>query len=52
MAQKNATPSQAQQEVMKKNGLKHHEWVVVNELNHALIIRNREDKNLFKLIQK
>ena len=51
MAQKNATPSLAQQDVMKKNGLKPHEWVVVRELGHSMIIRSRID-NSVKMINK
>ena len=41
MAQKNATPSKAQQEILKRNSLEPLEWVVIKELNHSMIIRQR-----------
>lgn len=41
MAQKNATPSRQQQEVMKRNGLMSIAWVVIKELNHSMIVKHR-----------
>ena len=39
--QKNATPSKAQQEVLKRNGLNVLTWVVIKELNHSMIVKHR-----------
>lgn len=39
--QKNAFPNRWQRTTMQKNGLDPNEWVVVRELNHAMIVRNR-----------
>ena len=41
MAQKNATPSKAQAEIMKRNGLNHLTWTVIKDLNHSMIVRHR-----------
>ena len=41
MAQKNATPSKVQAEIMKQNGLDHLFWTVVKEFNYSMIVRNR-----------
>lgn len=51
MAQKNASPTKAQQEVIKSNGLRPCEWTVIKDLNHTMIIRNRQT-NEVKLIEK
>lgn len=40
-AQKNTTPTQEQQAVMRRNHLKPWEWTVIKELRTILIIRNR-----------
>jgi hypothetical protein len=41
MAQKNATPSRAQQEVMRKEGLNSILWVVMKEFDHSMIVKHR-----------
>ena len=41
MAQKNATPTKAQQEALKHNGLNGLTWVVIKELNHSMIVKHR-----------
>lgn len=41
MAQKNATPTKAQGEVIERNGLTKLAWVVIKDLKHSLIIKNR-----------
>ena len=41
MAQKNASPSKAQAEVIKRNGLNALTWVVIKELNHSMIVKHR-----------
>lgn len=41
MAQKNATPSKKQQEIMRKNGINSILFVVVKELDHKLIVKHR-----------
>lgn len=41
--QKNATPSKAQQEVLRKNGLNVLVWVVIKELGHSMIVKHRFD---------
>lgn len=41
MAQKNATPNKAQQEVLKRNGLNALTWVVIKELDHSMIVKHR-----------
>lgn len=41
MAQKNATPNKAQQEVLKRNGLNALTWVVIKDLNHSMIVKHR-----------
>lgn len=45
MAQKNATPTRAQAEVLRKNGKDPSVWVITKEFPGSLIIYNRaEDK--------
>lgn len=51
MAQKNATPSKAQAEIMKRNGLNPLTWTVIKELNYSMIVRNRVTGE-FKVIDK
>lgn len=51
MAQKNATPSKAQAEVLKRNGLQPLTWTVVKELTNSMIVRNRITGE-FKVINK
>jgi len=41
MAQKNATPSKAQAEVMKRRGVNPLTWTVVKDLNNSMIVRHR-----------
>ena len=41
MMQKNAFPKRWQRTTMQKNGLDPNEWVVVREMNHTMIVRNR-----------
>lgn len=41
MAQKNATPSKAQAEAIKRNKLNPALYVVVKELTHSMIIKHR-----------
>ena len=41
MAQKNATPTRAQQEIIKRNGLQPMVWTVIQDLNHSMIVRHR-----------
>lgn len=41
MAQKNATPSKAQAEVIKANKLNPALYVVVQDLQHSMIVRHR-----------
>lgn len=41
MAQKNATHSRAQQEVMRKAGLNSILWVVIKDLQHSMIVKHR-----------
>ena len=41
MAQKNATPNKAQQQVLKSNGLNVLTWVVIKDLNHSMIVKDR-----------
>ena len=51
MAQKNATPTKAQQASIKAAGLTATEWVVVKELGRQLIIRNKHT-NKHELIDR
>lgn len=51
MARKNATPSKAQQEVLKRNGLMPLAWVVIKDLNNSMIVKNRLTGE-FKVIEK
>lgn len=41
MAQKNATPTREQQEVMRRNGLNSVLWTVIKDLQHSMIVRHR-----------
>lgn len=41
MAQKNATPTKAQGEILERNGLSRHLWTVMKDLNHSMIVRHR-----------
>ena len=41
MAQKNATPSKAQAEIIKRNGLLPHLYTVVKELPNSMIVKHR-----------
>ena len=41
MAQKNATPSKAQAETIKRHGLQPHLYTVVKELPYSLIVKHR-----------
>ena len=41
MAQKDTTPSRAQQEFMRKAGLNSILWVVIKDLQHSMIVKNR-----------
>ena len=41
VAQKNATPTREQAQVLEKHGLKAHSWVVVKEFQNSMIVRNR-----------
>lgn len=41
MAQKNATPSRKQQEIMRKNGINSVLYVVIKELDHSMIVKHR-----------
>ena len=41
MAQKNATPTRQQQEIMRKNGLNSILFVVVKDLPNSMIIKHR-----------
>ncbi len=51
MAQKNASPTKKQMEIIKANGLTPADWVVVKELPHSLIVRNR-GTGAFEVTQK
>ena len=41
MMQKNANPTREQKEVLKKNGLRAWERVVLQDLRHTMIIKHR-----------
>ena len=41
MHQKNASPTREQKEVLKKNGLRTWEWVVLQDLMRTMIIKHR-----------
>lgn len=51
MPQKNATPNREQKTVLARHGLRPLEWVVIKELNHSLIIKNRITGE-FKVVEK
>ena len=42
MAQKNATPSREQQEILRRNYLDPLHWTIVRDLRYSMIIRNRQ----------
>ena len=41
MAQKNATPSKTQAEILTRNGLNKLTWVAIKVLDHVLIVKHR-----------
>ena len=51
MAQKNATPTREQKDVLTKNGLRPELWVVVKDLPGSLIVKQRITGE-FKVINK
>ena len=51
MPQKNATPNREQKAVLARHGLRPLEWVVIKELTHSLIIKNRITGE-FKVVEK
>lgn len=51
MAQKNATPSKAQAEIIRRNDLDPRYFTVIKDLNHSMIIKNRFTGEV-KLIDK
>ena len=51
MAQKNATPNKAQQLVLKRNKLEPLVWVVLQDMEHSMIIKHRITGE-FKVIDK
>lgn len=51
MAQKNATPSKEQAEIIQQHGLLRYEWTVVKDLTNTMIVRNRETGE-FKVLDK
>lgn len=51
MAQKNASPTKEQAQVLKRNKLNALTWVVVKELPHSMIVKHRVTGE-FKLIDK
>lgn len=51
MAQKNATPTRKQQEIMRKNGVNSILYVVMKELDHSIIIEHRITGNV-KVLDK
>lgn len=51
MAQKNASPTKAQVEVMKRNGLNPLVWTVKQDLPNSLIVLHRITED-FKVIDK
>ena len=51
LAQKNATPTKAQAEALKRAWMSPIAWVVVRELPHSLIVKHRVTGE-FKVIEK
>lgn len=51
MAQKNATPTKEQSQILNRNGLKPALWTVVKELQHSMIVKHRITGE-FKVISK
>lgn len=51
MAQKNATPSKAQAEILKAHGLQPHLYTVVKEFPNSMIVKHRITAE-FKVLEK
>ncbi len=51
MSQKNATPTKAQAETLRRKGLDIHAWAVVREFPNSMIIRDRHTGE-FRIIEK
>ena len=51
MAQKNATPTRAQQEVLRRHGLNSILWVVIKDLQYSMIVKHRITGE-FKVLDK
>ncbi len=51
MAQKNATPSKAQAEIIRRAGLDPQEYAVVKDLTYSIIVRHRATDE-FKVLDK
>ena len=51
MAQKNATPSNAQAEILKRHGLQPFAWTVIQDLTNSMIVKHRVTGE-FKVIEK
>lgn len=51
MAQKNATPSAKQMDIIRRHGLNPHLYVVVKELEYSLIVKHRITGE-FKVIER
>ena len=51
MAQKNASPSKAQADILKEHGLQPHLYTVVKELPNSMIVKHRITGE-FKVIEK
>ena len=51
MAQKNATPTREQAQIIEKNGLKSTCWVVVKEMPHSMLVKHRITGE-FRMINK
>ena len=41
MAQKNATPTKEQKDILERNGLKAMCWTVIQDFQHGMIVRNK-----------
>lgn len=51
MAQKNASPTKEQAEILQRNKLNVLTWVVVRDLAHSMIVKHRVTGE-FKVIEK
>ena len=51
MAQKNATPSKAQAEILKRHGFQPHLYTVVKEFPKSMIVKHRVTGE-FKVLEK